>query len=320
MRWAFETTLLQWSLGAGQQVEGFRTDDAGVDKDQEDRFYLFGDIGTQYRPGHYLALRAANARDDVDLPREQRRDEPERFREREFTWVSLSLHSDYYDPDARERLAYWVEAFGMTGEETFATRPDPVVGGPVTYTERDNEGVGGSVALRFRPSLQLPAQFGLMYALGSGGTDASGHSETFEQTGLESNRARFTGTRSQIHRFSEAAQFELSNLHVTTAFLSFPAERFDISLIAHQFQRDAEDAPVVSRGLRVDPQPGDDELGQSYDVVISRYFEDFDRVILRESGPSGVVRLRASMFEPGAAYGAGAESTYRAILEMSWKL
>jgi len=320
-RWAFDTTLLQASLGVAQQLEGFRTDDAGVDKDQEDRFYIFGDIGTQFRPGHFVELRVANAADDVDLEEEQMRETPERDRDRSLTWVGLAVHSDFHNERALERVAYWAEIMGVTGDEEYVIQPDPMLGDPVTFAQRDVSGVAGSFALRFRPSPQVPAQFGVMYSLGSGGVDSSGESETFEQTGLQSNRSRYTGTRSQIHRFSEAAQFELGNLHVSTVFASFPAEVFDISLIAHQFQRDAESYGVESKGLSVDPEPGgDDDIGRSYDIVVARYFEGFDRVILRESGPSGVLRLRASLFEPGDAYAADADSTYRAILEMSWKL
>lgn len=319
-KWVFDTTLLNAKLGVAQQLEGFRTDDAGLDRDQEDRLYVFGSLGTQFSPGHFAGLRVAHAQDRFDLEDDAgRAPEEQRDRERDFTWVGAHLHSGYFDEQIIRHVAYWAELAAVTGEQRTVERPAPGTGGAPTFARQDVRGLGGDVAIRIRPSLRTPFQFGAAHASGSGGGDAD-ESDRYEQTGLHSNRSRFTGTRTQLQRFNGAAQFNLTNLQATSVFVAIPGARTDASLIAHRFRRDSASGGVSADGLRANPTTPDKDLGTGYDLVISRYFDGFSRVVLRDDGPSGVLRLRASLFEPGDAYGADAESTYRVIAETGWRL
>lgn len=321
LKWVFDTTLLQADIAAVQQVEGFRTDDAGVDEAQKDRIYVLGGLSGQYVPSHFMGLRVAHAQDHFSLAREAQRPADERRkRKRDFTWGGLYLHNGYHNYKEARRFAYWFEIMAQIGKEKFFVQ-DAEVPEPRTRTidDRDVRGLGGSVALRYRPSLDIPFQFGALYALGTG-DNGDGDSSRFEQTGLQSNRARFTGTRTQIERFNGSAQFELSNLRAASAFISFPHRVLDVSLVAHRFKRDDGRDTVISNGLRAETVGSDTDIGTAYDFVVSGYFEGFSARLLRPDGPAGVVRLRFSMFEPGDAYPAGADSSYRAVLETGWRL
>ena len=319
LNWGFLTTLVQAHLGVAQQVEGFRTDDAGIEESQKDRLYGFGGIQWQHAPGHYIGFRGAYAEDRFDLEDEAGRAPDERRdRERNFAWLGAHVHSDYFDRRSTARGHYWLELMGLTGDER-VSEPAATPGAPNTIEQRDVQGTAGSLAFRFRPSADGLMNVGAAYVLADG-DDAGRDSSQFEQTGLHSNRSRFTGTRAQIERFSGAAQFNMSNLRAVTGFLAYPGRVFDLSLVYHNFQRDTANGVVRADGLRVAPTTASNDLGDAVDLVISGYFTGYDTVVIRDKGPSGVIRLRTSWFSPGEAYGPNAESSYRAILETSWRL
>lgn len=310
--WVMDTTLLQAHLGVAQQITGFRSDGAGVDRSQEDRPYVYGGIGTQFTPGHFLGLRLAYAHDNFDLAEELATPDPEdRDRERRFGWAGAYLQSGYYEYRQRQVFSYTAEVMALSGTERFS---DPAVPGSVR--ERDVSGFGSDLGMRFA-STTAPLAFGLGWAYGSGGRD-DGDSERFEQTGLHSNRSRYTGTRSQVHRFGEALQLNLSNIRVTSAYFSVPGSRADMSLIYHDYQRIDDTRPIDSETLNASATDFETDIGSSIDLVLATYFVGFDRVLIRKSGPGGAIRLRGSLFSPGEAYADDADSLYRVILEMQW--
>ena len=320
LEWSFDTTLLQWKLAAVQQVEGFRTDDADIENQQRDRPYFLASLGGQYRPNHFVGVRLAHAQDRFDLededaePAEERRD-----RERRFTWAGVHLHNNYHDYRQVQHFGYWMELVNLRGDQRVAERPAPGSGLPTTINEQDVDALAGVVAFRVRPRLETPFQFGAVYSHGEGGQDGA-TSRQYEQTGLHSNRARLTGTRTQIERFSGAAQYQLNNLSAVTGFIAFPGQRFELSLLAHRFRRVQSGAAVVADGLSATPTVDDDDLGTALDAVFSIYLDGFQRTLIRDQGPAGEFRLRFSHFQPGAAYGPDADASYRAILETSWRI
>lgn len=310
--WVMDTTLLQAHFGLAQQLSGFRSDEGGVERDQEDRPYVYGGLGTQFSPGHFLGLRLAYAQDNFDLADEIATPDPDdRERERRFGWGGLYLHNGYYDYKRPSAFSYTAELMALHGTERYT---DPAIPGSVR--ERDVSGTGADIGLRLG-SPEVPLRFGVGWAWGSGGRD-NGDSQRFEQTGLHSNRSRFTGTRSQVHRFGEALQLNLSNVRVASAYFSVPAQRADFSLIYHGYRRVDDTRPIDSETLNHAATDLEADIGSSVDLVLATYFEGFERVLIRDSGPGGAIRLRASLFTPGDAYPADADSLYRVILEMQW--
>jgi len=77
---------------------------------------------------------------------------------------------------------------------------------------------------------------------------------------------------------------------------------------------------VTTDGLQVSPLTSSSDLGMGYDLVLSRYFKLLGATPRRASYVPGEdnnysIRLRASMFQPGAAYGPDAANRYRITLE-----
>lgn len=341
LRWIFDTTLLQSHIGVAQQFNSYRTDDVELAPSQEDRPYLIAGLGGQWLPGHFIGVRGTYAGDRTDeedyTPTGAMALDPTlKNRERRYGWLGGYLHNGYYDYDAPPIFAYWLEAVLLTGSREAArvdNGPDPLNPAPmVVREETDVRAFGGDIGMRLRFG-DAPFLIGAAYAFGQGGSDSdSGRDETFQQTGLESNRSRFTGTRSLLYRFNEALHADLSNLKVASAFMAIPLQRFDASLVYHKFDRHDPTDPIDADGINQpnDPFfplpliPGEKDIGRGIDLAMAVYFG--------QSGATSYgwgedlrnnVRLRGSVFQPGDAFGTRPDGTelddqYRAILELTW--
>lgn len=321
LRWIFDTTLLQMQFGGATQLDTFRTDSTDLPASQRDRAYVFGNLSGQWYPGHTIGARGAYAWDYNDAGDPAELDEPEpKLTDRDYVWIGVFAHNGYYDmPDALG-MYYWIQADYLAGK-----RDDYVDTGstttPLLRVSEDVRAFATDIGLRAR--LLRGFAIGAAWAYGQGDDDPDdGRSETYAQTGLQSNRSRFTGTRSLLYRYNEALQPDLSNLQVASAFMSVPLERFDASLVYHRFFRDSGDAGVITDGLDVAPTTDSRDLGSGYDLVLTTYFGGSpstpaaDRDDLRSN-----VRLRGSLFTPGDAYGDAVDDQYRVTLELTlWLL
>lgn len=322
LRWIFDTTLLQGQFGVAESFYTYRSDGSEPSASLRDRTYVFAGLSRQWAAGHHLGARAIHAFDHTDPEREIASNERDpKLSERRYTWIDLYAHNDYYEPSSGPGWSYWADASALIGDRKDfrpATLTDPAL-----QQERDVRGYAGDVGLRWRPPMAFPLQVGAAYAFGSG--DGNGDTQRrYEQTGLHSNRSRFTGTRSPLYRYGEALQPDLSNLHVTSAYLSIPHERWDASLVYHHFVRDRASEPVVADGVDVQPEPGRKALGNGVDVAVAYYFGNLvgrgkpnTSVPQSDEDLRSNLRLRASGFRPGEAYTTAADDQYRVTLELT---
>jgi alginate production protein len=320
VRWIFDTTLVQAQFGVAEQFSAWRTDDVELSPSQRDRAYVFGTLGRQWRPGHFYGLRAAYAQDHGALPQTGETVEPDsKTRQREYLWVALHSENGFYDPRNTTRMVYWMEAIGLAGRRE-AVQTDPLSPTPtqVIGTDRDEvSALAGDVGLRMRLPLVFPMNVGGMAAFAQG--DRAGDtSHVFEQTGLESNRSRYTGTRTLLNRFNEALAADWSNLLATSAFVSMPFEMADFSVVAHRFLRHKGDENFTADGIDVQPVNASRDLGTGIDLVATRFFRGFgSQAAGEDEDQRSNVRVRASRFDPGAAYGDTVKDQYRVALEVT---
>jgi alginate production protein len=317
LRWIFDTTLLQADLAVARQFHSYRSDDPLLPDEQRDRTYLLGSIGTEWRPNHRLALRVAQAIDDNELPATGSSPDAETELQRDrATWVGLSADNRAYDGPESPPLAYWATATWLNGEEQRATTD--ATGTVTAVGEQDLSGWSAETGLRYRLPGEWPLQFGAAYVYSSGGRDGD-ESEQYRQTGLQTNSSRYTGTRAQVSRYTDAYRAELGNLEAGTAFASLSRGASDASLVYNRFRRPDGTAPVRADAFPLAPVNARTDLGQGYDLVVSRYFS-LGSVLPRfasESEAESALRLRASLFDPGGAYGADVENAYRIALELT---
>ncbi|MCY1347036.1 Alginate production protein AlgE [compost metagenome] len=323
LNWSFDTTLLRAHLGVAERFSEYRTDIDDLAPEDEDRLHVFGDIATQWTPGHWVGLNAHHSRDDGDLKHPgEVVDDLDKTSTGDLTWLGLQANSDAYNPRNTHRLNYWASATWLTGDRDRLT--STTVGDERIATGKQSGDVdawGTDLGLRWR--FDDSWQAGAAYARGSGGGGAEG-GDNFQQTGLESNRSTYTGTRSRVHRFGEAFRGELSNLQAATLFGSWQLrDEYDASLVYHRFWRVDGDQPIGDSGITAAMPNNDKDVGQEVDLVVTRYFKDgllpasMSQAI---DEPSALVRLRGGVFLPGDAYGSQADSKmHRAFVDVIWR-
>ena len=311
IHWTFDSTLLQAHVGLASELHTGRTGSEELPSSQRDRGYAFAGISRQWHAEHFIGARAAHAFDYAgpDDPATDERDP--KLSERQYTWIGLFAHNDYFGQPDRAGLYYWSQYNFL-----FGTREDVVPSGDplsATTVERDvrSWAIDGGARLHF----DMPLSIGFAIAVADGGGDQA-RSKNFEQTGLHSNRSRFTGTRSLIYRYNEALRPELSNLRMASAFVSVPLRRFDASLVYHWIERNQNDEPIVADGIDVQPVNNDADIGEGIDLVLGTYFGTTPQSQIDDDDDlRSNVRLRGSLFRPGTAYGDSLDDQYRVILE-----
>ncbi|WP_313364217.1 alginate export family protein, partial [Pseudomonas sp.] len=332
LNWTFDTTLLKADLGVAQRFSEYRTDLTELAPEDKDRTHIYGNVATQWTPGHWVGLRAHHTHDSGSLKNPgETVDALDKTRTGDLTWLGLEANSDAYNWRNDHTVNYWGSVTWLTGDRD--TLSSQTVGDQTVATGKQSGNVNAwATDLGIRLRLDPQWQVGAAYARGSGGGGEDG-SNNFEQTGLESNRSNFTGTRSRVHRFGEAFRGELGNLQAATLFASWQLrDDYDASLIYHKFWRVDGNQNIGSSGINavVDDNgvnrqlvDGEKDLGQEMDVVVTKYFK---QGLLPASmsqaidEPSALVRLRAGVFKPGDAYGKEADSyMHRAFVDVIWR-
>ncbi|APO84240.1 alginate export family protein [Pseudomonas asiatica] len=332
LNWTFDTTLLKADLGVAQRFSEYRTDLTELAPEDKDRTHLYGNVATQWTPGHWVGVRAHHTHDGGSLKNPgETVDALDKTRTGDLTWLGLEANSDAYNWRNDHTVNYWGSVTWLTGDRD--TLSSQVVGDDTVATGKQSGDVNAwATDLGIRLRLDPQWQVGAAYARGSGGGGDDG-SSNYEQTGLESNRSNYTGTRSRVHRFGEAFRGELGNLQAATLFASWQLrDDYDASFIYHKFWRvdgnqnigsSGINAVVNDNGVNRPLVDGEKDLGQEMDVVVTKYFK---QGLLPASmsqaidEPSALVRLRAGVFKPGDAYGKEADSyMHRAFVDVIWR-
>ncbi|MCO7537109.1 alginate export family protein [Pseudomonas asiatica] len=332
LNWTFDTTLLKADLGVAQRFSEYRTDLTELAPEDKDRTHLYGNVATQWTPGHWVGVRAHHTHGGGSLKNPgETVDALDKTRTGDLTWLGLEANSDAYNWRNDHTVNYWGSVTWLTGDRD--TLSSQVVGDETVATGKQSGDVNAwATDLGIRLRLDPQWQVGAAYARGSGGGGDDG-SSNYEQTGLESNRSNYTGTRSRVHRFGEAFRGELGNLQAATLFASWQLrDDYDASFIYHKFWRvdgnqnigsSGINAVVNDNGVNRPLVDGEKDLGQEMDVVVTKYFK---QGLLPASmsqaidEPSALVRLRAGVFKPGDAYGKEADSyMHRAFVDVIWR-
>jgi alginate production protein len=320
LRWIFDTTLVQSDFGAGEQFAVYRTDNVKLSPSQRKRAYAWGNLERQWRPGYFVGARAIYAWDHEQPPQPGETLTPEdKTQQRQYLWLALHTGNGYFDPRNTTVVQYWLEGAGVVGNRKTAQTDPTSTTTPDLVIAESSEKVGafaGDAGLRLRTPTAVPVIFGVqaVYAQGNPG---NGTSRVFQTDGLESNRSRFTGTRTLINRLNEALQARWSNLRDGAGYFSLPFETGDFSAIYHKILRDNGASTFLADGISAKPVNDSTDIGQGLDLVITKYLSDKvgTKASTDDEDQRTNIRLRASEFLPGEAYGSDAKSQYRVTLE-----
>ena len=322
LNWTFDTTLLRAHAGVAQRFSEYRTDLTELAPEDKDRTHFFGDISTQWAPNHWVGLRLHHADDSGHLKDAgEEIDSLDKTYTGDLTWVGIEATGDAYNYRSQMPLNYWASATWLTGNRDRLT--SSAVDGERVATGKQSGDVNAyGVDLGLRWNIDEQWKTGIGYARGSGG--GKDGEDQFQQTGLESNRSNFTGTRSRVHRFGEAFRGELSNLQDATLFGSWQLrEDYDASLVYHKFWRVDGDSDIGNSGITAPMVNDSKDVGQEVDLVVTKYFK---QGLLPASmsqaidEPSALIRFRGGVFKPGDAYGSHVDSTmHHAFVDVIWR-
>jgi len=314
VRWIFNTTLLDTTVGFANKLSEARTDISELNKDEQDIARVFASTRWQWRKDHYLSFLVTHAErygDENDLARHPEDGLPDRV-VKSLTWVGIRADQAYFDWHSRSPVQYLASVGAVAGEDTRITG-NPSAPGGFTSEERDVAGWAADLGLRAQLADSPRWVVGMQGAVASGG-DEKGKSDAFRQTQMESNRSRFTGTRSLISRFGEAFQPEWSNIKVATVYTALSdRDTWDANLLYHRYW--ISDAGGTIYSDLVDPEfvGTSKDLGESVDLVLGYYGNQSV-----SNWTSFDARLRAGVFLFGDAYGDSADSArHRVILDIT---
>ncbi|WP_395599329.1 alginate export family protein [Pseudomonas sp. A1437] len=335
LNWTFDTTLLRANAGVAERFSEYRTDLKELAPKDKDRLHAYADAAYQWTPGNWVGIRGHHTHDDgkLDYPEPGvAGDSLDKKENGDISWIGLTADSDAYNWRNTNTVNYWGSITGMSGDRDTVNAQN-ADGSRPTQAKRSDDVNGWATDIGVRLRLDPQWQVGAAYARASA---------DYEQTGLESNRSNYTGTRSRVHRFGEAFRGEMNNMQTATLFGSWMLnDEYDASLIYHKFWRVDGNKPVGSNGINAVENNTDDvtgailsstslpledgnkDMGQEMDLVVTKYFKQgLLPAALSQSidEPSALVRFRGGVFKPGDAYGKQVDSyMHRAFIDVIWR-
>ncbi|MDR0736856.1 MAG: alginate export family protein [Zoogloeaceae bacterium] len=322
LSWSLDTTLLRASLGVAERFSEYRSDIHELAPEDRDRLHVFGGVARQWRHGHWVGFDFHHSRDRGHFKRPgEVVDDLDKTRAGTLTWLGLRAGSDAFASRNEQPFNYWASAIWLGGQRKRLVSAT-VNGQRIAISEQSDDARAWGVDLGLRWRFAQDWQAGLAYAHGGGGGSQGRHD--FQQTGLESNRSRFTGVATQVHRFGEAFRGELANLRSASIFASWQARGgYDASVVVHRFWRASGSQPVGDSGISAAMPNDSKDVGEEIDLIATMYFKngllpDALGQIIDE--PSASLRFRAGIFWPGNAYGRQADAAmYRVSVDVLWR-
>ena len=312
LRWVVDTTAATFDIGAARQLVNTRTGDTPIVANQRDRSYGFATAAFDWRPEQRLGARLLVARDDQGAPAPGTAiDADSKLDRARLSWVGLTAENGFYRPSDRQSFNYWADVAGVFGKKTESRSTDGLT--VATREQRDIKGYAATAGLRWRQGVTTPLSIGALYSYSTA---------EYEQSGVQSNASTFAGTQTLINRYNETLRAELGNLKVATGFVSLRGERNELSTVVSNFSRRTGDRGIVTNNVSAAPVNASKAIGNGLDVVATHYFAktrpavaDGDARLTQQR--RSFVALRGSAFKPGKAYGSGAKTDYRMLLEVT---
>ncbi len=181
-------------------------------------------------------------------------------------------------------LEYWLDAAHVRGRDS----------------STDIRAFGADMGVTYTFDAPLTPYVTLAYAFGSGDRSSTeGTDESFRQTGLQDNDAKFGGVAS-FRYYGEVLDLELSNISIYTAGIGFrPTKKSSIDLVYHYYEQVNAADELRSSDLDVDPSGTSRQLGNAIDLVMA----------YREI-PNLKLEFVLGYFVPGNAFGSDADNAF----------
>lgn len=302
--WHFSSTRFRFQGGLGERFDTYRTNNE-LSQIDENKFRVFAETIYDWKAYHELNFRAMSVlQNSDDIPEDVGSGAPDGTNG-EWFWYGIGLSSNWAQRRSKSPFAYNVEWIGLTGQSDFRSESG------LSLNDHDISAWAIDVGLRYDLSGH-PASFGITFSQGSGGFDNE-ESNLFVQTGLQSNRDRYVGTRQFLYRFNDALQPDLTNLIHGSLFASYTfKDEYLLAGSVSKFQRDDTLFPLYRNSHPLEMNQRSDDVGSGIDLS---FRHDINTSVLRI--PLKYWRVRSSAFLPGDAFNDDSDDTvYRVVLEL----
>ena len=291
-------SLLTGMVAVGQQLNSFRSDESDFSASRRDKFRLLSGLNWQWKYNHYLDTKFAYVNDtgsELQLGQSVG-DEDRHTRAENSWWLSLNPTGSF-PVSSTMKLDY---SLGYSYQGGSVTQYDYASNTVTGKQDKDVDAWMTMLDVRLATNSIYRTYVGGHFFTTSSGSDKN-TDKRFFQTGLQSNKSNFTGTRHSSYRFNEAFRPELSNLTVYGLYLSSRIhESTEMSFVLNSFSRPDTAQGVISSGINVPLSNGGSHVGTgadiNFDIYPSQFFEG-------EFWRRTKWRLYMSGFWPGDAWG-----------------
>ncbi len=325
---SLNSTLTNGFIAIGENQNKYRLgDENDLERDEEDRLRILGELSHQYAPSHVIEGRLLWEDDHSDveaigqnIPTDDRDDE-----DYNLLWTGIRLAGKVPAPSpSLQQFGYRADLLGVAGKETIVTTtagPSADLRTVSAVNDRDVLGwaFDGSIDFQFDNILEPTVTFG--YAYGSG-DDGSGDNNGFRQSGMEGNSSRFPEgrTASSLRNYGEVLRPELSNIHIANAGINLPLfSASDININYFSYWLDEKGTSLRSSSISAPINGQDAFLGQALDVATTINIGkelNITSPVFRNTA----LRINLGGFKAGDAYGqASGEYAYRGSTELRIK-
>lgn len=327
-RLAIKSDITNGFIAVGENQSVYRIgSDNELDRDDEDRLRVLGELSHQYAPSHIIEGRflyeddhsdtaaigsniEVNDRDTEDL---------------NVLWSGVRAQGQFIPSQSTlAQISYRADIIGVAGEETITSTtngPSSDLRTVTAINDRDVLGWAFDGSIDFLLDHTLEPTLTLAYAYGSG-DDGSGDNNAFRQSDLDGNTSLFPKNRvsSPLRNYGEVLRPELSNIHIANAGLNFPVlKTSDVNINYFSYWLDEESTGLRSSQITAPLNGQDNYLGQALDISTNINIGkemNLQSPLLKNSA----LRIKLGGFEAGDAYGAeDGEYAYRGSTELRIK-
>jgi hypothetical protein len=219
-------------------------------------------------------------------------------------WYGVRVSGDIEADDMGE-FSYWVDAAGVSGDETLFEFEETDEGNSevTEIIKKDVFGWGFDTGATWHSGVFYDLAMTIGYAWGSGDRNPeSGTDRSFRQTGFNEGDKRF-------QYYGELLDPDLSNLQIITISAGFPiGEDSFIDFVYHHYRQDQPAPFLWDSDLEADPEGIRKSIGEEVDVAFS--YEEWDDYEIECSG---------AIFKAGDAFGdLSGQTAYRIKLEINY--
>jgi hypothetical protein len=306
VRLHYDTDNFHSELALAQELARESTEDDRMDPEKEDILRALGHSAYSQDDALRLDVFALYQDDHSDQPEQEAIVKPylEDESDADLFWYGARLSGEIEADDMGEFL-YWVDAAGITGDETLFEFEEEDEGDNVVdeIIKRDVSGWGVDTGITWRTGILSDMAMTLGYARGSGDKNPDERTDrSFRQTGLNEGDMRF-------QYYGELLNPDLSNLQIWTISVGFELwESSFVDFIYHNYRQVHPADFLRESDIEADPEGVSKSVGDEFDLVVNiEQWEDYE------------VEFSGSMFHAGDAFGPlSGETAYRLMMEINY--